>query len=118
MEKKSELSKLIKRSAKAAGIEIEYSDYFDSWMYVECLPDYICYDPSTDSEQAFELVVILKMQVDIAPEYVTATAFTKTDRFVQVQRPYSSGESKLKTARLAILELAAKLATKKSKDQR
>lgn len=118
MEKNSELSKLIKRAAIAAGIEIEYSDYYDSWVYVQCLPDYLCYDPSTDSEQAFELMVALRMQVDIAPEYVTATAFTKIDSFVQLQRPYSLGESKLQTARTAILELAAKLATKKSKDKK
>jgi len=113
MEKNSELSKLIKHAAKAAGVEIEYSARVNSWVYLHCLPYHICYDPSTDAEQSFELMVVLKMQVDIAPEYVTATAFTKTDSFVQVQRPYGLGESKLKTALLAILELAAKLATKK-----
>jgi len=116
MEKNSKLSKLIKRAAKATGTKIEYSNYYDSWVYADYLLD--CYDPSTDSEQAFELVVALRMQVDIAEEYVTATAFTKIDSFVQLQRPYSLRESKLKTARTAILELAAKLATKKSKDQK
>jgi len=116
MEKNSELSKLIKRAAKAAGIEIEYIASYNYWVYAGYRLNH--YDPSADAEQAFELMVALDMQLDIAPEYVTATAFTKTDSFVQVQRPYSLGESKLKTARLAVLELAAKLVVKKSKDQK